>query len=288
MSEDITSSGSDIVDMMANFAPEGNIIHHEWFRTVTKTKGKADLLAINILADVVYWYRPTVTRSESTGLIVEYKKKFQNDLLQRTYDSYSRQFGVSKRQVQEAMYRLEKLGVIKKELRNIKTEQGLFLSNVLYIKLDFDTLQKISSPSHEKTYDLPRKKVGTIPQKEGTYTETTTKTTTETNNNQNHNGAIFEQNRTSSFSLESRQTVSMYLTYYLRRTRQKHPALKTEQINRVLNEIDTFMTDNSIDIDGMEEMIRQHFNRNMDTDYNINHFATEGVLTNLLYESALY
>ena len=42
-----------------------------------------------------------------------------------------------------------------------------------------------------------------------------------------------------------------------------------------------------LDYDSFATMIDRHFERSMETDYNINHFATEGgVLTNLFYEAA--
>jgi len=52
---------------LAHINFEGNIIPMAWFGHITFASNKADLLAINILADIVYWYRPTAVRDERTG-----------------------------------------------------------------------------------------------------------------------------------------------------------------------------------------------------------------------------
>ena len=52
------TSGNEIVDAMGSINISGNIIPAVWYRTITKENGKPYLLAIVILADIVYWYRP--------------------------------------------------------------------------------------------------------------------------------------------------------------------------------------------------------------------------------------
>lgn len=53
------TSGNEIVDAMGSINISGNIIPAVWYRTITKENGKPYLLAIVILADIVYWYRPS-------------------------------------------------------------------------------------------------------------------------------------------------------------------------------------------------------------------------------------
>ena len=52
----------------------GNMIPPSWYQQIKTDTGKTALLAINILADVVYWYRPTICRDEETGLIISKSK----------------------------------------------------------------------------------------------------------------------------------------------------------------------------------------------------------------------
>ena len=65
---------------------------------------------------------------------------------------------------------------------------------------------------------------------------------------------------------------------------QAHPRLKKEQRERVLKQIDSFIADNDIDdIEIFGDMVNNYFGKVTDCDYNINHFATEGIMTNCFY-----
>ena len=68
------TSGNGIVDAMGSINITGNIIPAVWYRTITKENGKPYLLAIVILADIVYWYRPSEVRDQGTGHILGWKK----------------------------------------------------------------------------------------------------------------------------------------------------------------------------------------------------------------------
>ena len=76
------SSGNNTVDAMGQFAMSGNITPMEWYKTIVRENGKPYLLAITILSDIVYWFRPTEVRDERTGQVVGWRKKFSGDLLQ--------------------------------------------------------------------------------------------------------------------------------------------------------------------------------------------------------------
>ena len=93
----IYSSGNEIVDEVGKIHFTGNIVPTIWNKTIVKENGKPHWLAINILADIVYWYRPTEIRDEQTGELTGFKKKFQRDLLQRSYQQLADQFAISKK-----------------------------------------------------------------------------------------------------------------------------------------------------------------------------------------------
>lgn len=197
------TSGVRIVDEMMKFNATGNVIPAQWYKTITKENGKPNLNAIILLSDIVYWYKPTIVRNEATGEVEGLKKRFKGDMLQRTYQSFSEQFGISKRDAMNAIVALEKLGVVKRHFRSIKVET-LLVNNVLFIelvpevlfKLTFDVVDKISTcessssqhsegdpppkketPTPQKKVDLPLKKVIAPTQKSDTNTEITTETT---------------------------------------------------------------------------------------------------------------
>ena len=143
------STGNSTVDAIGNFNFEGNIIPVNWFSTFKLSNGKPDVNAIIILSEIVYWYRPSVIRDEETGLIKGIKKKFKADLLQRSYSSFSDQFGLTKIQVRDALDRLENFGVIKKHFRTI-TVNNTKLNNVLFIDLITPVLFKVTTLSSYK------------------------------------------------------------------------------------------------------------------------------------------
>ena len=138
------STGNTIVDQISEMNFTGNIIPAEWFRTLRGPNGKPMLLAIDILSDILYWYRPTEIRDERTGALVGYKKKFKKDFLQRSYRQIEDQFGVSKKQAMLALDFLCRKGVIKKHLVDETTKDGMKLHNNMYLELVPEKLKEIT------------------------------------------------------------------------------------------------------------------------------------------------
>lgn len=128
-------TGNAAVDAVATMAVTGNVIPAAWYKTITTPSGKADLVAINILSDVLYWYRPKEVRDEFTGDVVAYEKRFAADCLQRSYEQLSEHFGISKRQAKDAVVRLEELGAVRRVFRNVECASGV-MGNVMFIAID--------------------------------------------------------------------------------------------------------------------------------------------------------
>lgn len=124
------TSGNPIVDAMGTMNITGNIVPTIWYKTVQKENGKPYLLAIAILSDVVYWYRPTEVRDQYTGQVLGWKKRFSEDILRQSYQYYADLFGESKKTVKTAIDRLEELEVIKRDFRIVSYGDGL-VSNVI-------------------------------------------------------------------------------------------------------------------------------------------------------------
>jgi DNA-binding Lrp family transcriptional regulator len=196
------STGNEIVDKMQMFNASGNIVPPQWYKTVVRANGKPNLNAIIILSDLVYWYKPRNVRDESTGHIVKAEKRFKSDLLQRSYQQLADQFGISKREATNAVVELEKMGVLKRHLRNIKVN-GMTITNVLFLELIAEKVFELtfgsqvavsqSDTSHFKKVDPLTlesdtsnfKKVDPLTPESDTYTEITTEITTKNTNNNN-------------------------------------------------------------------------------------------------------
>jgi hypothetical protein len=78
-------TGNPVVDAVGKMNYAGNVIPENWFKTIVTASGKVHLLAIFILSEIVYWYKPTEVRDEKTG-DVKWKKKLEaDDCLQKSY-----------------------------------------------------------------------------------------------------------------------------------------------------------------------------------------------------------
>lgn len=170
----------------------GNVIDHGWFKTLTLDNGKPNMVAISILGEVVYWYKPTEVRDEHSNN-VRYKQKFKADTLQKSYQQFADSFGFTKRQVKDACDYLKDRRLVRIEFRTIFVN-GTRCNNVMFIEPIPEEIQKISilywengtpptlerkrvsqqnvPPSYDKTEEPP-----TFKRK--TNTEITTKNTTE-------------------------------------------------------------------------------------------------------------
>lgn len=134
-------TGNKIVDEVSQL--HINSIPEAWYKTIRKNN-QPYALAILILWEIVYWYKWTEVRSESTGCVVGYKKKFSADLLRRSYGELSKKFGISKKVATEVISFLVDLGVLTREFRTIHTNNTVS-NNVLFIGINPDVLKNLSS-----------------------------------------------------------------------------------------------------------------------------------------------
>ncbi len=140
----IMSSGNSAVDSMGEVPITGNITPPIWYKRILLDTGKPDFVAVTLLSDIVYWYRPMEVRDEATGFVSRLQKRFKGDLLQRSYRQYENQYGIKKRIVKEAMDRLEKQGLIRREFRDITLENKTKLMNVMYIDINPEKIAELS------------------------------------------------------------------------------------------------------------------------------------------------
>lgn len=189
------STGNAIVDEVSEMNFSGNVVPLTWFKTMLGESGKPMLLAIDLLADIVYWYRPKEIRDEGTGDLIGFQKRFKADLLQRSYRQIEQRFGVTKKQARTALDYLCKIGVIRKHLRNELTSDGTPIHNNMYLELVPEKLKELTYPQFDD--DVPLReppsanedtRVVTCKTDGGALNVTTsTETTTEINNINNNN-----------------------------------------------------------------------------------------------------
>ena len=158
-----TSTGNPIVDQVGRMDITGNIIPESWYKTIVNSKGKPNFLAIILLGDIVYWYRPTEIRDEYSNDITFEKKFYDKDYLQRSYSQIRDKFNVTDKQAREALILLENLGVVKRIFRDEDTRFGK-MSNVMYLELIPSMLEKLTFiDENDNASEGINKKVNTSP-----------------------------------------------------------------------------------------------------------------------------
>ena len=143
------TSGNPIVDAMGEINISGNVTPQIWYKTILRENGKPYLLAIAILSDIVYWYRPVEVRDEENEGTIGWRKRFKADLLQKSYRQYAELFGESIRSIEAAMKYLQSIGVITRVPRDVKTENGAVLYNVTFLQLNVERLYELTYPSED-------------------------------------------------------------------------------------------------------------------------------------------
>ena len=176
----VINTGNKTVDEMGEIHISGNVTPMNWYKTILRDNGKPYLLAICILSDIVYWYRPCEIRDENTGLVIGYRKKFKGEVYQKNYQQYADLFGESRRTVKAAMDKLEELGLIKKEFKSIKLSNGMVLNNLMYIHLSAEKLKKITFEVRDKN-ELNEEDIAFVEEIGSTLPQNNVGTPTETN-----------------------------------------------------------------------------------------------------------
>lgn len=143
--QNFKSSGNIIVDQVGQMGITGNIVNPNWNYYVTNESGKTNYLAVQILAEIVYWYIPSIKENKTTG-IPEFEKRFKHEkYLQRSYYQLEENYNCSKKQAQDALKILIRIGVVIQHLTD-----GIHGGNVMYLELVPDVLRKISTDVTEK------------------------------------------------------------------------------------------------------------------------------------------
>ena len=145
----VKKTGIASVDALFGIDFTGNIIPHSWYGTIQTEKGKPDMNAIAILSEILYWHRPRESCGDGDSGEIVLEKRFGKDMLQLSYGQLNKKFHLSKAQCRRAMKNLERLGVIKRHLRDFDTEAGDRLNNVMFIELFSDRLLQLTFPGED-------------------------------------------------------------------------------------------------------------------------------------------
>lgn len=147
----ITNTIADYNSAILSYSPVGNVVDHNWCHQIKTKSGRIDPIAILLLAEIVYWYRPKNTSDSLSNAKV---KKFLGDAWQTSYKHLSEKLSCNNQRIRRALINLERLGVAKRELRHIHL-RGQKYNNILFIKLNENYFNNNSTQPNSFTKRLP-------------------------------------------------------------------------------------------------------------------------------------
>lgn len=118
----------------------GRLIPMAWLKSVVSKDGSADMEAIVVLADIVYWYSPTPHG----------ERRFYGEMLQRSYRQLSEELNLSRRAARRAIDVLEEIGVIKRHFRK-ELPTGDKVGVAMYLELCPEVLAVLSGKQLTKS-----------------------------------------------------------------------------------------------------------------------------------------
>lgn len=130
------ASNNIIQDINTTYSQPANLIPHFWYYKVVDKDGSPDLPCIMILSELFGWFRnlPKSKTYYSTGKSLP---ELVDDQLAISYDYLSEKLNFQKERIRRKLVRLEELGILSRDVRNIALEDGSRIKQ-LYISIDYD------------------------------------------------------------------------------------------------------------------------------------------------------
>lgn len=155
-----------VVDAVGQMAFSGNIIHRAWLMRpeLRLDNKKLNTVAVMLLADCIYWYRPAKVIDEATHQITRVHKRFKADMWHIDYAAWDEAFGFSERQVRDAASFLVKRGLLRREVRNsaveMKNGQKSVLPSRVFLEPIPEAIQRLHEPLDREDSRLTLKREG--------------------------------------------------------------------------------------------------------------------------------
>ena len=191
-----------------------------------------------------------------------------------TYNSYvewQKQFPFwSDHTIRRTINKLEKLGVLVTGVYN-----KLQIDRTKWYRIDYEMLEKlVTTPCGQNGQTNSPEWTNQKANLDRPLPETITEINSETTiNNNRRNFSVTAE------CVPENSIIKYYLESYEECFGKKHPKLRKEQWERVEKEINEFNEAYFTDLEDMRIVVDQHFESDtLNTDYNINHFATPGIM----------
>jgi len=216
-----------------------------------------DLESALLLSQIIYW-------SDKT--------KRGDGFIYKTYAEWHSETGLNEYAVRKAANRLKGLGILETQVYKANGNPTVHY-RLITSRFSVSFLQNLK----ERNFKIQRNDSSEFRE---SLTDTTTEITTEITDNDNASSPGSRSSLTS-------EIIQKYFEVYRRVMNKEHPVLKENQLACVKLEISKFADEFCCDEPSpFDEMIECHFSRTdgLKTDFNINHFATRGIMQNLFYQ----
>lgn len=148
----------ELIERVGELHIAGNIIPGSWYHYIlgngTKKNRKPDLVAITMLADIIYWYRPGKKGN----------KKFHGDMLQTQISYYEEKFHFGESQIKAGLAKLRELNLIRSKAQVIFNDQKGKCQTLLFVEPIVEEIEKITY----EEISAPRKETKTLLEEEKT------------------------------------------------------------------------------------------------------------------------
>lgn len=138
-------NASIVDERMVNFdyPKEVIVMPKIWRKTIVNNKGQTQRRAMEILAEIAYWYRP----SKGNGTHIKGEKKFRGKVFQKKIADWAKEYDVSEKSIQRDLdFLQDDLHVIKKWTEKYKNNYGEVRSKPMCIELNVETLYRLTFP----------------------------------------------------------------------------------------------------------------------------------------------
>jgi len=230
----------------------------------------------------------SVTAGILLSQIVYWDGKMQHREFYKIDKDFCEELSMGSSELKNAKKRLLNIGVIGIVRKGIPAKS--------HYKLNLGKLSDLITTNVKKNRQVSRKANNKMKQKSVTNTDTTQKITQDTNlyafsSRKGNNPKISINELLENYPSEDEginKTISYYLEYYRAKTNKQHPKITLEQYQKIVSVLEQKAEEYVIGFDGFEVIVSSWFEDDkVQSNYNIIHFASEGVLTTHYYKSGI-
>jgi len=134
LTTELSDSNNHFKAINTSYCQPANLIPHFWYYKIVDKDGSPDLPCIQILSELFGWFR-SLSKSNTYYSTSNSLPELVDGKLAVSYDFLSDKLNFQKERIRKKLVRLESLGILTRDVRNIALDDGSRI-NQLYISID--------------------------------------------------------------------------------------------------------------------------------------------------------